>query len=128
MIILDGHNLIGRLPGMSLDDPDDEEKLRSGDYGEGLRSCAYDVVLSNKSGFCHGVKVRSDAWHIDYCLTPTRYVWMPDSYLQREGFGRAVEWGMKPLVAWLVPLCLHQPSTQMRRLPPTPFLASSSAS
>jgi len=27
MIILDGHNLIGRLPGMSLDDPNDEEKL-----------------------------------------------------------------------------------------------------
>ncbi len=26
--------------------PDDEEKLRSGDYGEGLRSCAYDVVLN----------------------------------------------------------------------------------
>jgi glycosyltransferase involved in cell wall biosynthesis len=61
----------------------------------------YDVVLSNKSGFCHGVKVRPDAKHIDYCLTPTRYVWMPDAYLQREGFGKAVEWGMKPLVAWL---------------------------
>ncbi len=62
---------------------------------------AYDVVLSNKSGFCHGVQVRPDAWHIDYCLTPTRYVWMPDAYLQREGFGKAVEWGMKPLTAWL---------------------------
>ena len=62
---------------------------------------AYDVVLSNKSGFCHGVKVRPDAKHIDYCLTPTRYVWMPDAYLQREGFGKMVEWGVKPLVAWL---------------------------
>ena len=61
----------------------------------------YDVVLSNKSGFCHGVRVRPDAHHIDYCLTPTRYVWMPDAYLQREGFGKTVEWGMKPLVAWL---------------------------
>jgi len=47
------------------------------------------------------VKVRPDAYHIDYCLTPTRYVWMPDAYLQREGFGKAVEWGMKPLAAWL---------------------------
>ena len=61
----------------------------------------YDVVLSNKSGFCHGVKVRPDAWHIDYCLTPTRYVWMPDAYLQREGFGKAAEVAMRPLLAWL---------------------------
>ncbi len=67
----------------------------------GLDLSDYDVVLSNKSGFCHGVRVRSDAYHIDYCLTPTRYVWMPDAYLQREGFGKAVAWGMKPLVAWL---------------------------
>ena len=62
---------------------------------------AYDVVLSNKSGFCHGVRVREDAYHIDYCLTPTRYVWMPDAYMEREGFGKAVEWGAKPLLAWL---------------------------
>ncbi len=62
---------------------------------------AYDVVLSNKSGFCHGVRVREDAYHIDYCLTPTRYVWMPDAYMAREGFGKAVEWGAKPLLAWL---------------------------
>ena len=26
-ILIDGHNLIGRLPGISLQDPDDEEKL-----------------------------------------------------------------------------------------------------
>lgn len=26
-ILIDGHNLIGRLPGLSLADPDDEEKL-----------------------------------------------------------------------------------------------------
>jgi glycosyltransferase involved in cell wall biosynthesis len=62
---------------------------------------AYDVVLSNKSGFCHGVQVREDAYHIDYCLSPTRYVWMPEAYLQREGFGKVVEVGLKPLVAWL---------------------------
>ncbi len=67
----------------------------------GVDLSAYDVVLSNKSGFCHGVKVRPDAKHIDYCLTPTRYVWMPDAYLQREGFGKAVELGVKPLTAWL---------------------------
>lgn len=26
-VLIDGHNLIGRLPGLSLQDPDDEEKL-----------------------------------------------------------------------------------------------------
>ena len=26
-IMIDGHNLIGKIPGLSLDDPDDEEKL-----------------------------------------------------------------------------------------------------
>ena len=62
---------------------------------------AYDVVISNKSGFCHGVRVREDAYHIDYCLTPTRYVWMPDAYLEQEGLGRAVELATKPLLAWL---------------------------
>ena len=67
----------------------------------GVDLTGYDVVLSNKSGFCHGVKARPDAHHIDYCLTPTRYVWMPDAYLQREGFGKAVETAMRPLLAWL---------------------------
>ena len=50
----------------------------------------YDMVLSNKSGFCHGVHTGPDTQHICYCLTPTRYVWMLDSYLAREGFGTAV--------------------------------------
>ena len=61
----------------------------------------YDVVLSNKSGFCHGVKVREDAKHIDYCLTPTRYIGLTDAYLQREGFGKGVALAIKPVLAWL---------------------------
>lgn len=51
---------------------------------------AYDVVLSNKSGFCHGVKPGRDTLHICYCLTPTRYVWDLEAYLDREQFGRGV--------------------------------------
>jgi len=62
---------------------------------------AYDLVMSIKSGFSNGVKTRPGAAHIDYCLTPTRYAWMPDAYLQREGFGKAVEIGLRPLAAWL---------------------------
>ena len=30
----------------------------------------YDLILSNKSGFCHGVNAGPDAVHVCYCLTP----------------------------------------------------------
>jgi glycosyltransferase involved in cell wall biosynthesis len=44
----------------------------------------YDLILSNKSGFCHGVRVPPGVTHICYCLTPTRYVWNLRDYCQRE--------------------------------------------
>jgi glycosyltransferase involved in cell wall biosynthesis len=44
----------------------------------------YDLILSNKSGFCHGVRTDSSTTHICYCLTPTRFLWMYDTYRQRE--------------------------------------------
>ena len=47
----------------------------------------YDLVLSNKSGFCHGVITPPETLHICYCLTPTRFLWMYDAYRQREGLG-----------------------------------------
>ncbi len=50
----------------------------------------YGVVLSNKSGFCHGINVGTETLHICYCLTPTRYVWDLEAYLDREQFGRGV--------------------------------------
>ncbi|MBA3531286.1 MAG: glycosyltransferase [Ardenticatenales bacterium] len=49
---------------------------------------AYDVVLSNKSGFCHGIITPPQTLHLCYCLTPTRYLWSTEGYLQREGVGR----------------------------------------
>ncbi|MBN1887727.1 MAG: glycosyltransferase [Thermoflexales bacterium] len=55
-----------------------------------LRLSGYDMVLSNKSGFCHGVRVEPPTPHICYCLTPTRYVWLLADYVQREGFSHAV--------------------------------------
>lgn len=61
---------------------------------------AYDVVLSNKSGFCHGLK-QGNALHICYCLAPTRYVWQLDAYIAREGMSKATELALRPLVAWL---------------------------
>jgi glycosyltransferase involved in cell wall biosynthesis len=67
----------------------------------GLDLSDYDVVLSNKSGFCHGVWYGDDTLHICYCLAPTRYLWQLDSYIAREGLGRAARLGLRPLVAAL---------------------------
>ncbi|MBP8974143.1 MAG: glycosyltransferase [Anaerolineae bacterium] len=50
----------------------------------------YDVVLSNKSGFCHGVRTGPHTLHVCYCLAPTRYIWNLDDYLAREDFGGPV--------------------------------------
>jgi glycosyltransferase involved in cell wall biosynthesis len=59
----------------------------------------YDVVLSNKSGFCHGVAT-GNALHICYCLAPTRYVWSLDAYAEREAMSRAARLALKPVIAW----------------------------
>jgi glycosyltransferase involved in cell wall biosynthesis len=64
----------------------------------GLDLSAYDVVLSNKSGFCHGLQHDESTVHICYCLAPTRYVWQLESYIAREGLGKPVELALRPLV------------------------------
>ncbi len=56
----------------------------------GVDLAGYDVVLSNKSGFCHGVHTGPDTLHICYCLAPTRYIWSLESYLDRERLGTSV--------------------------------------
>jgi glycosyltransferase involved in cell wall biosynthesis len=64
----------------------------------------YDLVLSNKSGFCHGVRTaseRSKALHVCYCLTPTRFLWQYDLYRQREQIGGATSSALRPLLAQL---------------------------
>lgn len=45
----------------------------------------YELVLSNKSGFCHGVLTGPETLHLCYCLTPTRFIWNFDAYSAREG-------------------------------------------
>ncbi len=64
----------------------------------GLRLSDCNVVLSNKSGFCHGVHAPPGAIHICYCLTPTRYVWQFESYASRERLGSAVKRVLRPLL------------------------------
>lgn len=67
----------------------------------GLKLSGYDVILTNKSGFCHGLHYEAAALHICYCLAPTRYVWQLDSYIAREGLGKAAERALRPLIALL---------------------------
>ncbi len=61
----------------------------------------HDVILSNKSGFCHGVHKPEGAVHICYCLAPTRYVWGFEDYSAREGLSPAVRLALRPMLAWL---------------------------
>jgi len=58
----------------------------------------YDVILSNKSGFIHGLQHTSEQLHICYCLAPTRYVWNYSGYAAREGFGRWLGTAIKPVI------------------------------
>ncbi|NDJ63292.1 MAG: glycosyltransferase family 4 protein [Chloroflexi bacterium] len=67
----------------------------------GLDLSEYDVILSNKSGFCHGVQHDAETLHICYCLAPTRYVWQLESYIAREGLGKPAEIALRPLIAAL---------------------------
>jgi glycosyltransferase involved in cell wall biosynthesis len=67
----------------------------------GLDLSEYDVILSNKSGFCHGLHTGENTVHVCYCLAPTRYVWQLDSYIAREGIGGLAQMGLRPLVALL---------------------------
>lgn len=60
----------------------------------------YEVVLSNKSGFCHGVRA-GGALHVCYCLTPTRYVWDFEAYAAREAIPAPMKAALRPLVALL---------------------------
>ena len=67
----------------------------------GLTLSGYDAVLSNKSGFCHGVHVAPGTPHICYCLAPTRYVWQFESYAARERLGSALRRAIRPVLGAL---------------------------
>lgn len=60
----------------------------------------YDVVLSNKSGFCHGVQT-GGAVHVCYCLAPTRYVWDFEGYAARDALPPALKTALRPIIGLL---------------------------
>lgn len=61
----------------------------------------YDLVVSNKSGFCHGIITDPETLHVCYCLTPTRYVWRYHQYAEQENLGRLTRLGLGPFLTWL---------------------------
>lgn len=75
---------------------------------QALDLTGYDLVVSNKSGFCHGVRTRRGAHgaerralHVCYCLTPTRFLWLYDQYREREQIGGVVHLALQPLLTLL---------------------------
>jgi glycosyltransferase involved in cell wall biosynthesis len=62
---------------------------------------SFDLIISNKSGFCHGIRAPAGALHVCYCLTPTRFVWNFYDYAVREGLDAATRLAMRPLLRWL---------------------------
>ena len=68
---------------------------------EGFDFSGYDLIISNKSAFCHGIVTPPEALHLCYCLTPTRFLWMYQLYRQREGIGRISDAVLRLLIPWL---------------------------
>ncbi len=91
-----------RLPGVS-----DHHQAYLPLYPAAFRSLdvsGYDLVLTNKSGFCHGIKTENGAKRavqICYCLTPTRFLWRYDQYREREQIGGLINAGLQPALALL---------------------------
>lgn len=61
----------------------------------------YDLVISNKSGFCHGIVTGPETLHVCYCLTPTRYVWRYHQYAKQENINAAARAVLPPFISYL---------------------------
>jgi glycosyltransferase involved in cell wall biosynthesis len=67
----------------------------------GLDLGDYDLIISNKSAFCFGVRTSSKTRHVCYCLTPTRFVWDFETYVAREQVGGMARRLVRPFLGWL---------------------------
>jgi glycosyltransferase involved in cell wall biosynthesis len=65
---------------------------------EGFDLRGYDVVISNKSAFCHGVITPPETVHICYCLTPTRFLWDYHNYVTHEAINPVAARLLSPVV------------------------------
>lgn len=68
---------------------------------ESLDLHEFDVVLSVTSAFAHGVRTAPGVRHVCYCLTPTRFIWNYEAYVEREGLGRLARLALPPLIGGL---------------------------
>ncbi len=70
---------------------------------EQLSFDGYDTVLSMSSGDTKGIITKPETCHINYCLTPTRYLWSShDAYADDPGIGIA-SFLVRPLFRFLLP-------------------------
>jgi glycosyltransferase involved in cell wall biosynthesis len=70
---------------------------------EQLSFDGYDTVLSMSSGDTKGIITKPEVCHIDYCLTPTRYLWSGhDAYADDPGIGIS-SFLVRPLFRFLLP-------------------------
>jgi glycosyltransferase involved in cell wall biosynthesis len=67
----------------------------------GLELRDFDLVVSNKSAFCVGVRTAPGTHHVCYCLTPTRFVWDFDTYVSREQVGAMARSSVRPFLGRL---------------------------
>jgi glycosyltransferase involved in cell wall biosynthesis len=63
-----------------------------------MRIEGFDVVISNASAFCKGVRTPASSLHVCYCLTPTRFVWNAGEYLAREDMRPTLRLAVLPLL------------------------------
>ncbi len=62
---------------------------------------AYDLVISDTSAFAHGVHTPPGTPHVCYCLTPARFLWDYEAYVQREQIGRLARAVLPLVIRWL---------------------------
>lgn len=60
---------------------------------DSLNFDGFDVVISSSSGFVKNIRVPKNCIHINYCHTPTRFLWSEPDYVNQE-----VSWLIRPLV------------------------------
>lgn len=62
----------------------------------------YDLVLSSTSMFAKGVITRPETLHIDYCHTPTRFLWTDShSYVEELRYSTLIKKFIPPLLTYL---------------------------
>lgn len=67
----------------------------------GMDLRGFDVVISNSSGFAHLVKAAPGAVHLNYCLTPPRFLWNLSAYAQRENIAGPAKAALEPVIGML---------------------------